>query len=126
MDYKTSLDEVLKIIDELIDENKDIPILVEGGKDKKALKKLNIKGKIITINSGKNLIDFCDKLAKKYNEIIILTDWDRKGGFLRKRIQQNLKGRTKCITKYRRLLSKNTMIKTVEGLPSYIKTMTKQ
>ena len=126
MDYKSSLDEVLEIIDELSEENKKIPILVEGGKDKKALKKLNIKGKIITINSGKNLIDFCDRLSKKYDEIIILTDWDRKGGFLRKRIQENLKGRIKCITKFRRLLSKNTMIKTVEGLPSYIKTMTKQ
>ena len=126
MDYKSSLDEVLEIIDELSEENKKIPILVEGGKDKKALKKLNIKGKIITINSGKNLIDFCDRLSKKYDEIIILTDWDRKGGFLRKRIQENLNGRIKCITKFRRLLSKNTMIKTVEGLPSYIKTMTKQ
>ena len=125
MDYDTSINEVLKLIDELIEENKEIPILVEGEKDKKALKKLNVKGKIITVNNGRSLIDFCDWLAKKYNEIIILTDWDRKGGFLRKRIQENLKGRIKCITRYRKGFSKHTMIKTVEGLPSYIKTMTK-
>ncbi len=126
MDYDSSIDEVLKVIGELIEENKEIPILVEGEKDIKALKKLNVKGKIIKINNGKTLIDFCDIIAKKYNEIIILTDWDRKGGFLRKRIQENLKGRVKCIIRYRKAFSKNTMIKTVEGLPSYIQTMTKK
>ena len=126
MDYDKSIDKVIKALEELDQESKKIPILVEGEKDKKALESLNINGKKIVFNNGISIIDFCDKLAKKYDQIIILTDWDRKGGFLRKRIQENLKGRIKCINRYRKIFAKNTMTKTVEGLPSYIKTMTEK
>ncbi len=124
MDYDRSIDKVLKAIEELKEENKKIPILIEGEKDKKALNSLEVNGKKIIINNGISIPDFCDRLSKKYDEIIILTDWDRKGGFLRKRIQENLKGRVRCITRYRKIFAKNTMIKTVEGVPSYIQTMT--
>jgi len=124
MDYKKSIEEVEKALDELKKENKNIPIIVEGEKDKKALRKLDIKRKIITLNKGFSLTDFCDKISKRYKEIIVITDWDRKGGFLRHKIQKNLEGRVKCNTKYREVLAKNTMIKTVEGLPAWIKTIT--
>ena len=59
----------------------------------------------------------------KYREIIILTDWDRKGGFLCHTIMRNLEGRVKCNTHYREIFAKNTMTKTVEGLPSWIQTI---
>ena len=124
MDYDKSIDKVLKAIEELKIENKNLPIVIEGEKDKKALKKLDITGKKIIINNGISLTDFCDRLSKKYDEIIILTDWDRKGGFLKRRIQENLKGRVKCNNRYRKIFAKNTMTKTVEGLPSYIETIT--
>lgn len=123
MDYKKSIEELNKVLEELKKEDKKIPIIVEGEKDKKALRKLDIKRKIITLNKGVSLIDFCDKIAKKYNKIILITDWDRKGGFLRHRIQKNLEGRVKLNTKYREIFSRNTMTKTVEGLPSWIKTI---
>jgi len=123
MDYNKSLDDVQKALSELIEENKKIPVIVEGEKDIEALRKLGLTGEIITVNSGLTLIDFCDKIAQKYDEIIILTDWDRKGGFIGHTIQRNLNGRVKCNTHYRELFAKDTMIKTVEGLPSWIKTM---
>lgn len=123
MDYKKSVEEFKQVLEEIKKEGKNIPILVEGEKDKKALRKLGIRRKIITLNKGISLTDFCDKLAKKYRRIIIITDWDRKGGFLRHKIQKNLEGRVKCNTKYREVFAKNTMTKTVEGLPSWFKTL---
>jgi 5S rRNA maturation endonuclease (ribonuclease M5) len=123
MDFKKSLEEIEKLILDLQEENKTIPILVEGDKDVQALRKLGVKGKIISINMGKSLSDFCDGLVKDYKNIIILTDWDRKGGHLCQIIRRNLEGRVNLNTKYREFFARYSMIKTVEGLPSWIDTM---
>lgn len=123
MNYEKSLEDLKKSILELQEENKLIPIIVEGEKDVVALHKLEINGAIITISSGLSIPDFCDKIANEYEEIIILTDWDRKGGFLCHTIMRNLEGRVVCNTRYREVFAKNAKIKTVEGLPSWISTM---
>lgn len=123
MDFKKSIEDLEKIIDELGEENRSIPIIVEGKKDIEALRKLDISGSIISVNVGVPLIDFCDKIAQEYTDIIILTDWDRKGGYLCRTIKRNLEGRVNCNTKYRKLFAKNAMIRTLEGLPSWLETM---
>jgi len=123
MDYKKSFDELEEALSELIEENRVIPIVVEGEKDIFALKKLGVVGVIISINSGLSLTDFCDSLARDYKDIIILTDWDRKGGFLCHTIKKNLEGRVNCNIYYREVFARNSMIRTVEGLPSWIETL---
>lgn len=126
MDYKKSLEEVEKTLNELKEENKVIPILVEGDKDVEALRKLEINGEILVINAGMSISNLCDKIAQEYKDIILLTDWDRKGGFLCHTIRKNLEGRVNCNTRYRKVFAKNTMIRKVEGLPSWIETMSKK
>ena len=126
MDYIKSIEDYKKIILDLQEENKSIPILVEGDKDVLALRKLGIIGKIITINKGKSLSDFCDILAKDYKDIIILTDWDRRGGHLGHTVKKNLLGRVNCNMRYREFFAKNSAIRTVEGLPSWIETIKKK
>lgn len=126
MDYKKSLEELEKLLSELQEENKSIPIIVEGDKDVAALRKLDIKGTIISTNTGRPLADFCDRIAEQYKEIIILTDWDRSGGRLCHTIRKNLEGRVNCNIKYRELLARYAMIRTVEGLPSWIETIKKK
>ena len=123
MDYKKSLEEIEKALDDLIEENISIPIIVEGEKDIEALKKIGVSGTIISVNAGISIIDFCDRIARHYKEVIILTDWDRKGGFLCHTIMKNLQGRVSCNTTYREILSKNSVTKTLEGLPSWINTL---
>jgi len=123
MDYKKSLEDLQKALSELRDENEIIPIVVEGDKDIEALRKLDLNGEIISVNTGTSLTDFCDKIASKYKEIIILTDWDRRGGYLCHTIRKNLKGRVNCNLYYREVFAKNSMIRTIEGLPSWIDTM---
>jgi 5S rRNA maturation endonuclease (ribonuclease M5) len=126
MDYKKSLEELEKLLSELQEENKIIPIIVEGDKDVAALRKLDIKGTIISTNTGRPLADFCDRIAENYKDIIILTDWDWRGGRLCHTIRKNLEGRVNCNIKYRELFARYSMIRTVEGLPSWIETMKKK
>ncbi len=126
MDYKESLEELEKLLLELQEKNTSIPIIVEGDKDVVALRKLDVKGIIITANIGKSLADFCDRIAERYKDVIILTDWDWRGGRLCHTIRKNLEGRVNCDIKYREMLARYTMIRTVEGLPSWIETMKKK
>ena len=126
MDYKKSLEDIEEILLELMEENKEIPIIVEGDKDIEALRKLGFTRNIISINKGVNLSDFCDRIANKFGDIIILTDWDRRGGHICYTIRKNLQGRVVCNIKYRELFAKNTTIRTVEGLPSWIETIRKK
>ena len=126
MDYKKSLDDLEEIIIDLKEKNNKIPILVEGEKDLEALNNLNIMGIILILNKGISLINYCDLIAKKYNKIVILTDWDKKGGQLCYKLKKNLNGRVKCDTDFRKKIAQITTIKTVEGLPSWIETIRKK
>ena len=126
MDYKKSLEELEKLLSELQEKNKSIPIIVEGDKDVTALRKLDLRGIILCANTGKSLVDFCDRIAEKYRDVIILTDWDWRGGRLCSTIKKNLEGRVNCDIKYRELFARHAMIRTVEGLPSWIETIKKK
>jgi len=122
-DRVDSLLEVEKILEDLREKNKTVPIVVEGIRDKESLRKLEIKGKIIIVNRGITLSDFCDQLSMKYSEIIILTDWDRKGGKICSIILKSLAGRTRCDIEIRKRFAQHTTIKNVEELPSWIENM---
>lgn len=126
MNIEESVEEVDRVIDQLTDKNKTVPIIVEGKKDTKTLRKLGLNGIIIELNKGLSLSDFCDSIVEKYVKVIILTDWDRRGGTLCHRMMDLFKGRIEVNTEYREQLSKFSMIKTVEGLYSWINTMKNQ
>ncbi|MCD6331459.1 MAG: toprim domain-containing protein [Thermoplasmata archaeon] len=123
MNLSEALEEIEKAIEEMRERNKNVPILVEGEKDALALQSLGISGEIITIHCGKKIANLCDYIASHYKEIIILTDWDRRGWRLCKEIERNLEGRTKCITEYRLIFAKNSMVKDIEGMPSFLKNL---
>ena len=126
MDYEKSLEDLEKAIFDLREENKTVPIIVEGDKDIGALRKLGISGEIIRFNQGLSIPDFCDMISQKYKSVILLTDWDRKGGFLCSTIKKNLEGLVECNTRYREIFAKRSMIRTLEGLPSWIETLRKK
>ena len=126
MDYEKSLEDLEEALFELREENKTVPIIVEGNKDIEALRKLDITGEIIRFNVGLSIPDFCDMISQKYKNIILLTDWDRKGGYLCSTIKKNLESRVGCNTRYREIFAKRSMIRTLEGLPSWLETLRKK
>jgi 5S rRNA maturation endonuclease (ribonuclease M5) len=119
--------ELKKKIDELFEEliiiNQTIPIIVEGKNDEAALRKIGLKGTIFRLNTGQSILNFCEDIAKKNSEIILLTDWDKKGIQLFKRLIENFKPtKVNAIDtywrKFRRLCSKE--ISEVEELIKYL------
>ena len=71
MDYRKTLDDLTKLLEELQQENQNTPIIVEGIHDKNALKKLGITGTIIPLNKGLPIANFCDQISTKYTKSAI-------------------------------------------------------
>ena len=123
MDYRKTLDDLTKLLDELKQDNQHTPIIVEGPHDKTALGTLGLTGPIISLNKGISITNFCDQIASQYTKVILLTDWDRKGGHLLRILYQNLEGRLTINTDYRKAIAKLSLSRTIEGLPSWIHTL---
>ncbi len=60
-------------------------IVVEGRKDRRALRDLGIKGEII-FASRFPLFQFSENAADNSREIIVMTDWDKEGEMLARKI----------------------------------------
>ena len=126
MDPKETLISLEEILDELDEASKIMPIIVEGLKDRMALRSLNINGYVVILNDGESVLNTCEKLARKWGAAIIFTDWDHKGGQLARSLMESLAiSGISCDTEYRasisRLVKKD--IKDVEGLPKLIQRL---
>lgn len=88
MNPEKRLEEIKKIIEKLIILNQDCPVIVEGKKDEKTLRRLGLNGKIIKIIGA--LSEFCEEVSEKHKKVIVLTDWDRKGGILCRTLKRYL------------------------------------
>ena len=126
MQAEELLEKINLVIDEMKRLNLTIPIIVEGEADVRALRSLGISGEIIPINRGQGLFNFCEELSKKYKEVLILTDWDRKGGHLCRILSEDLKANdlyfnTEVRARLAGLCKKET--KDVEGLPGCLERL---
>jgi len=93
-------------------------ILVEGKNDRKSLEKFGLKN-IVEINQGKGLVEFSDDLNAE--KIIILTDFDRRGELLKKRLRELLETTGNRVNiKYRKELNRATGVKYFEELYSIL------
>lgn len=100
-------------------------IIVEGQRDRRALRELGITGPI-ELGTKKSLLLFCEELARTYRNAIILTDWDRTGNKLAKLMEQYLmavsvKVNTDIRVKIQNLVQKR--IKDVESLHTHISNL---
>lgn len=93
----------------------NLPIIVEGNKDKAALEQLGITR--ITTLSKQPLFAVVEELAKTDKEIIILTDFDKKG----KELYGTLKKHSEHVGLkvnhgFREWLQRNTPFSHIEGM----------
>ncbi len=93
-------------------------VIVEGVKDKKALEELEVKN-IITL-SKKPIFQIIEEISKNHDEIIILTDFDKKGKELYRRLREGLKKQGVKIDTYFREFLLKTKLSHIEGLATYI------
>ncbi len=94
-------------------------IIVEGKKDKAALNKLGIMN--IVELTKKPLFQIVEEIANDSREIIILTDLDKKGKELYGKLSRDFnKYGIKINNELRNFLFKNTKLRQIEGLSSYL------
>lgn len=117
------LEEIEHLLDRLRIENANTPILVEGTRDEAALRVLGCRGNVVRLNDGATVLGTAERIAEAHPRIVLLTDWDRTGGTLHRRLKEVLEAEGVAIDEdfrraLARLVSKET--RTVEGLPSVL------
>lgn len=108
-----------EVFEALYEINKRIPVIVEGRRDVRALRKIGLAGEIITVHAGKGLYEFCDDIAERFHRIILLLDWDEKGESLHKNIAGHLRGMWEEFSPFREIIKIlcRKDIKDIEGIP---------
>ncbi len=99
------------------------PLIVEGKNDITALNRLEISGRMIALKSNRNSIFNQLEYDIPGREVIIFTDFDRRGSDLAKSIRNHLQRRGKRVNilfwkRVKKLVGR--YVKDVEGLPSYL------
>ncbi|MCZ3374167.1 MULTISPECIES: toprim domain-containing protein [Methanobacterium] len=104
-----------------------MPILIEGKKDEEALRELGITGNIIKVSgSGLKLFEIAEIAAKTSSKVIILTDFDKKGDILAKKLSEDIQSLgSHPDLNIRKNIIKITRryIKDIESLPKHMKQL---
>ncbi|MFP4050644.1 MAG: toprim domain-containing protein [Thermoplasmata archaeon] len=124
MRLKEELEGLQDVLEEIKEEEEEVPIIVEGRKDVQALKELGFERKIIRIKKNDTIFHIIEDLREEYERVIILTDWDSTGGKLSGKIKKACQANIiDYDLEYRREIIKYVKkeIKDVESIPSFIK-----
>ncbi len=100
-------------------------IIVEGKRDRKALRALGITGAIM-LGTKKSILVFCEEVAREYHNVIILTDWDKKGDKLAALMEGYLRSTSTAVNMDIRKKIKNLVkkrIKDIESLDTHISNL---
>lgn len=80
---------------------KNVPVIVEGKRDSKALRNLGYSGQLLEFHRFGGMVKFVD-FVSRYKKIIILFDNDRKGKQLTRKSIEMLQRRTKVDLYYKK------------------------
>jgi len=90
MDYEALYEDLQRVLEDLVEQNQDAPIIVEGDRDRKSLRALGVHGEILSLNRGISVFALCESIAERSRGAVILTDWDARGGRLARQLRQGL------------------------------------
>ncbi len=103
------LEEFLRLWRDLRAESDDpgTVLVVEGERDRRALRRLEVRGRIAVVHGGRTLGGTAQQLLGAGRRVIVLTDWDAEGGHLAHRLKEFLEAdRTDLDLEYRRRLAR--------------------
>jgi len=112
-------------LEALCEINKSVPIIVEGQNDAFALRRLGLDGEIIPLHNGRSLYEFSTEIAERFQRIIILFDWDKKGENLHRTVSMHLNGHWEEYSYFRELFKVlcQKEIKDIEGIPKLLRRL---
>ena len=100
-------------------------VIVEGKKDKKALQSFEIKN-IIELNK-RPLFEIIENISSNNKNCVILTDLDKQGKELYGKLNSGLQQLgVKVDNKFRNFLFKNTHLRQIEGMETYLENNSEQ
>lgn len=99
-----------------------VPIVVEGKRDREALRKLGFAGEILTLHGRGGLYEFAEELHARYHALVLLMDWDEKGEMLQSQAGELLTGLWEEHAPLRESLKNLCQkdIRDVQGIPSLL------
>jgi len=121
--YRKRLERIEELLLELSEHSeKGAVIIVEGKRDILSIKRLGIDGSF-ELATRHSLFNFAERIAKTGCEVIILTDWDRRGDILATKLSEyfgnfGIKPELQIRNKLRLITQKE--IKDVESLYTYV------
>ena len=118
-----TLGRIREILEDIRELDGESVIIVEGRKDKEALRELGVSGNIFVLNTGRSIVENSEDLVKRFSHACILTDWDRKGGELARALRNQLSslGMEFSLDERREIASLcRSEIKDVESLSRYL------
>ena len=126
MSPQERLEHLLKVLEELETLSEEMPIIVEGMRDIDALKSLGISNNVVSLSKGMSIFAFCERLAREWDAVLILTDWDRKGGRLARKLREALMANgakpVETVRTQLAFLAKKD-IKDIESLPTFVRRL---
>lgn len=121
--YRKRLERIEELLSELLERSqKGAVIIVEGKRDILSMKRLGIEGKY-ELATRHPLFNFSERIARMGCEVIILTDWDRRGDMLATKLSEyfesfGIKPELQIRNKLKLITQKE--IKDIESLYTYV------
>lgn len=101
-------------------------IIVEGIKDKASLRAIGIRNRIFCLNK-KPLYAVVEEVAKTAKDVVILTDLDRTGKQIYRKLCSDLQYHGVRVDRFfREFLFKKTKLRQIEGIVTYKKKLSPQ
>ena len=87
-----ALDDFLELWEKLRTESEEggAVVVVEGERDRRALRRLGLEGAVALVHRGATLSATAQRLVLEGRPVIVLTDWDGEGGQLARRLKEFL------------------------------------
>lgn len=123
------LERFQKLIEQVTFESSKGVIVVEGQKDRKSLIDIGVTRPILCLQSSRiNMVGFAENLTG-IDKVIILTDFDRAGVSLAKKLSRQLNGQGLCVNmvlwKSLRELTRSE-VRSIEELPKYYENLQRE
>ena len=78
-------------------------VVVEGERDRRALRRLGLEARVLLVHRGETLAQTAHRLLGQGRRVIVLTDWDSEGGQFARRLKEFLEAeRVALDLEYRR------------------------
>ncbi len=121
--YRKKLEKIEELLSELSEySGRGAIIIVEGKRDIFSLRRLGIEGNF-ELATNTSLYNFTETIAKIGNEVVVLTDWDRRGDLLAVKLSgyfENFGLKPELQIRHKMKLMCHKEIKDVESLYTYV------